>query len=406
MTEGQIQPRYAEKFHCTGSECPDTCCAGWQVGIDRDTYEKYRKLPDWVPVLNEKVSLAKSGTETEFAYIKLLEKDICPFLSADRMCEIQKAHGAEYLSKTCSDFPRADRVDRNVEKRTLYLSCPEAARIVLLAPELLPADEVEGGTHARYRRFLLPKSAGKSLSTVDTLWMLQRFSLVLIKDRRYPMWQRLFILGMFCGRLHDLALGNQLEFLPKVLSEYTEMIMDKRLKSHLERIKGRPALQLDLTRRFIKRAFQITPAISLHESSDDFIDGDVITPSHVAAYEAAERSYYEPIMQAHPFLLENYLTNFILQNGFPFNDRIASSMSYDFRPIYFLMCTHYAVIRTMLIGMSGQYREAFGTQHVVKLVQGFFKAAQHNTAFMNETVQFICGSGLNHPGEISTLLKN
>ena len=29
-----IIPHYYKKFVCIGGDCPDTCCAGWQIMID------------------------------------------------------------------------------------------------------------------------------------------------------------------------------------------------------------------------------------------------------------------------------------------------------------------------------------------------------------------------------------
>ncbi len=405
----QVQPQYAEAFRCVGNECTDTCCVGRQVAIDRETYEKYKTLPDLLPILNAKISLIPNAGDSNYARFNL-ESNRCPFLSEDRLCEIQKTHGAEYLSKTCSEFPRAVRIDHNVTKKTLKLSCPEAARIVLLNPNLLPAEEAGGGTHTRYKRFFLPKNASsrKRPSSLDCLWQLQRFSVVLLKDRRYPMWQRLFILGMFCSRLQELSLARQPDQVPALLDNYAQMIVDKRLVALLEGIQARPAFQLVVTWKFAERALQRNEASSFRESLADFragvpFTGDIANQSVLAAYEAAHNQYYKPMMQAHPFLLENYLTNYILQSAFlalNWKER----HTYDIQTEYFIMCTHYIVIRTMLIGISGHYREQFGTQHVVKLVQGFSKAAEHDPVFMDEVAKFISASGLNRPGQIVTLL--
>ena len=39
-----LVPDYISSFACIGSECEDTCCAGWQVPVDKVTYQKYRKV--------------------------------------------------------------------------------------------------------------------------------------------------------------------------------------------------------------------------------------------------------------------------------------------------------------------------------------------------------------------------
>ena len=32
-----------QDFQCIADRCPKTCCAGWQIEIDEETLERYRK---------------------------------------------------------------------------------------------------------------------------------------------------------------------------------------------------------------------------------------------------------------------------------------------------------------------------------------------------------------------------
>ena len=41
MKANMFMPKYMLTFKCIGSECVDTCCAGWDINIDEDTYKKY-----------------------------------------------------------------------------------------------------------------------------------------------------------------------------------------------------------------------------------------------------------------------------------------------------------------------------------------------------------------------------
>ena len=38
-----LKPHYYDKFQCLADQCPDTCCAGWQIVIDDDSLKKYEK---------------------------------------------------------------------------------------------------------------------------------------------------------------------------------------------------------------------------------------------------------------------------------------------------------------------------------------------------------------------------
>ena len=37
-------PEYYEKFSCIASRCKDSCCAGWEIDIDEDSYAYYNSV--------------------------------------------------------------------------------------------------------------------------------------------------------------------------------------------------------------------------------------------------------------------------------------------------------------------------------------------------------------------------
>ena len=39
-----LKPHFYDKFVCTAGDCPDTCCAGWQIMIDDASLEKYKNV--------------------------------------------------------------------------------------------------------------------------------------------------------------------------------------------------------------------------------------------------------------------------------------------------------------------------------------------------------------------------
>ena len=36
-----FMPKYMADFKCIAGECKDTCCAGWDINIDKKSYERY-----------------------------------------------------------------------------------------------------------------------------------------------------------------------------------------------------------------------------------------------------------------------------------------------------------------------------------------------------------------------------
>ena len=37
-------PDYYYKFKCIGEDCTDSCCIGWELDIDEESYEAYKKV--------------------------------------------------------------------------------------------------------------------------------------------------------------------------------------------------------------------------------------------------------------------------------------------------------------------------------------------------------------------------
>lgn len=44
MRKKVLKPIYYDEFACVGGDCKDTCCAGWTIGIDDETYKKYQQI--------------------------------------------------------------------------------------------------------------------------------------------------------------------------------------------------------------------------------------------------------------------------------------------------------------------------------------------------------------------------
>lgn len=123
-------PNYFNEFECIASKCEDTCCAGWEIVIDDESYERYMKVDgDFGDALRSKIG--KSDGDNVF----LLNNGNCSFLNESKMCEIYINIGEEHLCYTCKQFPRYTEEFGDLREVGLSLSCPEAARIILRNPK-------------------------------------------------------------------------------------------------------------------------------------------------------------------------------------------------------------------------------------------------------------------------------
>ena len=125
-------PQYVNKFSCLGSKCPETCCHGMTIDIDKETHSKYQKIKiEGITNIPNLLQKKDNPTEKHFSSIKSRKDGYCSFLGNDGLCSIQKKYGEDFLSHTCYTFPRKNINFKENKLVTLSVSCPEAARLCL-----------------------------------------------------------------------------------------------------------------------------------------------------------------------------------------------------------------------------------------------------------------------------------
>src|SRR5581483_10386337 len=141
-----LVPQYVRRFRCIGGSCEDTCCKGWKVSVDEKTYKKYRACPDSELLVQMTANVTrnrKNPTPANYAKVRMTSDAACPFLDTEQLCSIQKRLGEEYLSTTCTSYPRARNVVNGVVEESMSMSCPEAARLAFPDPTSMEFDETE-----------------------------------------------------------------------------------------------------------------------------------------------------------------------------------------------------------------------------------------------------------------------
>lgn len=128
-----MKPDYYEDFTCIADRCSFTCCREWKIGVDEDTFVKWKHTltPDGMydtdrgqQAKKEKLSgyvRKKDGSRV----IGLNKEKNCPFLNGKKLCRLVLTYGDEILSQTCQLFPREIHTfNEDVTEYALMPSCP------------------------------------------------------------------------------------------------------------------------------------------------------------------------------------------------------------------------------------------------------------------------------------------
>lgn len=130
------KPFYYEAFSCIADQCPDTCCAGWQIFIDGDSLERYSQAEGEFGI-----RLLNSIDWRDGAFEQQNRR--CSFLNEENLCDLYRELGKDALCETCKNYPRHTEEFEGMRELSLSLSCPAAAAMILGSREKLRLLEEE-----------------------------------------------------------------------------------------------------------------------------------------------------------------------------------------------------------------------------------------------------------------------
>lgn len=138
MKTKRFEISFFDQFSCKINDCPYTCCRGWRIGFDEETYQRYLNEPGRTGC-RLRSSIKKINGEVYFrASLKQ-----CIFYEKTGTCQLQRTLGTDYMPLVCRQYPRFWQHYGPFAEEALFLSCPEAARLFLEhldALEYVPTD--------------------------------------------------------------------------------------------------------------------------------------------------------------------------------------------------------------------------------------------------------------------------
>lgn len=191
-----LKPHFYDKFVCTAGACPDTCCAGWQIVIDEDSLERYKKEKG---AFGERLRGSIDWEEECF----FQNGRRCAFLNEENLCDLYKDMGPDALCETCRMYPRHVEEYEGLRELSLSLSCPEAAKIILSCKEPVRflEEETEGDEDFDEFDFMM---FSQLEDTRDVLFSI-------LQDRKLPLTLRMAASEQLVER-YQICMEEQREF--------------------------------------------------------------------------------------------------------------------------------------------------------------------------------------------------
>lgn len=228
-----IYPSYYYEFSCWAGSCPDTCCKGWKISIDGETYGRYMTMGGLTGT-----KLRKYIDHETRSFLQ--ENGRCHFLDRSGLCGLYIDLGEEMMCRTCRTYPRHGEPYGDRLEVSLSLSCPAAAELILSGKETTQyREKVRGDRPGETDRTTDRKLLGRLLRIRRSMFrilgrdpepgedMSRRAALILAlaHDGERRLGSDREILEKVCGFYEDPRAYSSLE---KELAPFREMIVQRR----------------------------------------------------------------------------------------------------------------------------------------------------------------------------------
>lgn len=379
-TVKSVQPKYASLFSCTGPSCEDNCCTGWNVQIDKKTFNAYKQAnaPELTERFGTNVKRARNiKSDAHYARIEMLPiTQECPFME-EKLCGIQSKLGEDKLSNTCSTYPRNNQVIGDQHELTLTLSCPEAARLALLQADAMDFVEVSHQVRSEVISVFKFKH-GLSPEIVNSVRI---FALRLIRTDGLELWQKLAVLGVFSEKLTQILKVSAHALISPLIVETTYILKSGNIIEALSEMKAdyisqatifASLWQIKLSRKHSPIQEQIHKIVrkGLGVSTET---NTVTTEKMISNYKLGVKNL-PTAMSETPFMLSNYVLNDMFKENFPFGE--------DTPQDHFLkIITRLGLVRFMLAAQCTNKEELPTQEQMARTIQVFCRQYQHDVTF-------------------------
>lgn len=186
-----IYPDYYKDFACIGSACRHNCCIGWEIDIDRDTFEKYMAQDG---KLGER--LKNHTSDTPVPHFICGEDGRCPFLNGNNLCDIIIGLGDKSLCRICDAHPRFINEIGDRREHGLGMCCEEVARLILGKREktrFISDGNDEGDEITILRDELIGIFEDRSLSVDERCDLSLKACSISLPDRPMAQWAEYYL---------------------------------------------------------------------------------------------------------------------------------------------------------------------------------------------------------------------
>lgn len=390
------QPKYYDEFKCVGGACPVTCCGYWRIDWlqkeierlkEKDCSEELRNL------INTSFEKVENATIDNLHAIKLNEDCKCPLQDTDGLCRIQKELGEEYLSETCTIYPRKFFWHREAIIRSCHSSCP--AVLNLLSEDVnalrLESRKMEKEIKIRISTGRDSSEMIKNNPELGYRIQLLEFYNSIMTCRGISLETAVVFGALASKRFAEAVEHGKYDEIPKIIAEYEKKLHDRSVISAIEEIKPNPAVQFKFVNNLLLTYFE---GSNIYIDVSNLHDGEKVIPER---YNEGKK-FLEEAFSGREYFFKNLAANMLLEQSVPFYIKGTSILeNYS----YFALAVTAAKLLSISVALNGENVE----RNVKCKIAILSRIMAHNSNKAKDAVEDMKKHGFTSAAHIALLIK-
>ena len=367
-------PKYMVEFKCINSSCTDSCCAGWDINIDEDTYNKYINSTGQLRGLLEGKFIENKDEHDSFnhGFMVLKDENRCPFLNSNMLCDIHGGVGEENLCITCKSYPRVFNIVDGVYEKSGLPSCIEICTRAFLNKEKMEFIEGEEDIEEKnieIRRIIDSEAFEGTDSLLQYFWDIRVISINIMQYRSFSIEERLNILKNFYEQIEGWYNSKEFDNIEELLEDMNDETID------YDDLKGTAfgennVFYISLAEDELVKNIR---SVRLKECVNEYKAG-ILNQNNICKYLEDTPKYFNEL-EKYSYVFENYLVNQIFKDLIPFNK--GESLTESIK----VLINSYRIIKAYVIGIVMKSKEEITGEHIIRVIQALSKDVEHNKVF-------------------------
>ncbi|MBT2292291.1 flagellin lysine-N-methylase [Paenibacillus albidus] len=395
-------PGYMQKFQCTGAACEDTCCSLWEITIDKSTYEKYKQIPDKSIREDVNRNLMRNSRDNgaHASFIMNQKTGNCPML-CNGLCSIQAKLGEDFLSQTCSTYPRVLNKRNDSIEVSALLSCPEIARLVLFSKDSM---NFSHATELPTPNLMVKNQGELSKTKTKCSFAIRDLAVEVLRDHQFSLQHRLIILGVLLDNAANPFVAGEYAETLTFLDEFRDELQINQELRNYDIFASDDQFQFQfLNNTLMHHLNEFLWNTRYNECLNEYLKGIQSNGSSLSeslsTYRKVRKEIYDPYYKQNEYHMENYLINHVYQTFVA--DALVDSNLFNF---FLKLVADYSFIRLHLIGMAA-YRQELTDDMVIKLIQSYTKNYKFSNKFSDAILKDMAAQNISYLGGMSLLIK-